>query len=64
MPGFIDVRCRKCKRKIGWFGEIADQPACPHCGAPPPSRQELEAMERELDKARQEVLRDMEKKDG
>lgn len=35
MPAFIDVRCAKCGRKYGWFGEIMDQPNCPKCGHPP-----------------------------
>ena len=32
MPAFNDVRCPKCSAKIGWMGELVDQPPCPKCG--------------------------------
>jgi DNA-binding transcriptional regulator YiaG len=35
MGAFIDARCPKCKKRIGWFGKMTDMPNCPRCGTEP-----------------------------
>ena len=47
MSAMIDATCSKCGRRIGWYGTIADRPACPRCGHRPP-RAELDAAEAEM----------------
>lgn len=46
MPGFIDARCVKCNRKIGWFGEMKDMPRC-KCGHLP-DKESLEADDKQM----------------
>lgn len=30
--GFIDAKCVKCSAHVGWFGSMANKPACRKCG--------------------------------
>lgn len=46
MSAFIDARC-KCGAHVGWFGSMADRPACKECGHRPP-QEELEAADRRI----------------
>lgn len=48
MPAFIDARCGKCGARVGWFGEMKDQPPCGRCGRKP-DRSKLEAAQKEID---------------
>jgi len=50
--GFVDATCRSCRKRIGWFGRLVDQPACPRCGWKP-HRASLEAAQAEMDQFHQ-----------
>lgn len=62
MPGFNDFTC-DCGQRIGWFGELADCPKCPSCGAAPDT-EELQETERLLEEARQKLLAELETEDS
>lgn len=32
---FMDATCKKCGKRIGWFGRAVNMPTCPRCGAEP-----------------------------
>jgi DNA-binding XRE family transcriptional regulator len=49
---FIDAACRSCRKRIGWFGLVTDQPACPRCGWKP-DRAALEADQAEMNNFRE-----------
>jgi len=51
MPAFYDARCPRWGRRVGWFGELKDRPAC-RCGHRPPDS-ELQADQQEMDAFRQ-----------
>lgn len=60
MPAFIDARCPKCDKRIGWFGEMKDNPGCSRCGWFPGTKEEQEAAQKdqeEINRFRQ-FLRD------
>ena len=44
----LDARCEKCGKRIGWFGEVKEQPTCGRCGhKPDPAK--LKAAQKEMD---------------
>jgi DNA-binding XRE family transcriptional regulator len=53
--GFMDATCRSCRKRIGWFGRVVDQPACPRCGWKP-DRASMEAAQAEMDDFRQMLV--------
>lgn len=59
MKGMMDVSCAKCRRRIGWFGDFTDQPACPRCGHRP-TTEALDALQAQMDRARADAMEDME----
>lgn len=63
MSAFMDATCPKCKKKIGWFGDVTDRPACPKCGHAY-SRHQLEQDQRQMDKIKEEMFGKKEDADG
>ena len=57
---FIDAQCRRCRKRIGWFGRAIDQPACQRCGLTP-DRAAIERDQAEMDQFR-EILTELQKK--
>lgn len=53
MKGFNNCRCRKCGKRIGWFGEIAEPQTCPKCGYV----NDFSEVEKLLQEARDKVLK-------
>lgn len=58
MPAFVDMRCDRCGKKYGYFGEVKDA-KCPHCGAVPVGLQDLE---KQLQAARDRAEKEWDKK--
>lgn len=52
MAGFYDITCPKCGRRIGWSGELKDQPVC-KCGYVG-SKEETDRLEKIFQEARVE----------
>lgn len=61
---FNDGRCAKCGCRIGWQGNITDKPSCSKCGHKPTAEEisDLQKDEEQLNKARAEVLKKLEKR--
>ena len=55
MPAMIDAQCPKCGRRFGWFGRMANRPACPRCGNRPP-QEELDKADAEMAAFEQRLL--------
>jgi ribosome-binding protein aMBF1 (putative translation factor) len=49
MAAMIDASCSKCGRRFGWYGTMANMPACRRCGFRPPQ----EALDKEEAKMRE-----------
>ena len=49
---FIDATCKSCRKRIGYFGRVVDQPACPRCGHKP-DRVDLERDQAEMNNFRE-----------
>lgn len=56
MGAFNDRTCEGCGESYGWQGELRDCPPCPGCGHAPPDAEAMEAVEREMAKARAKIV--------
>lgn len=54
MKGMMDATCPKCRKRIGWFGEVTDRPPCPRCGHQIPLK-DLEADQKKLERVFKEM---------
>lgn len=48
MNAMIDVQCPKCRKRIGWQGDMTGRPPCPRCGFRPDPA-ELKAAQDRMD---------------
>lgn len=62
MSAFNDGSCMKCKRRMGWKGEVTDKPICPNCGHEPTPKEikDLVHDKKIMDEFRDHLLRKME----
>jgi tRNA(Ile2) C34 agmatinyltransferase TiaS len=54
MSAFVDGRCAKCGKRMGWTGRSVDKPRCPKCLHTPDEKEraELAAADAEMDEFR------------
>lgn len=57
---FMDVTCPRCKRRLGWQGNMADRPPC-KCGYRPPQA-ELEEADRQLQEEADRIFQALKEK--